>query len=189
MTGRVPTRMKVLCAANVAVAIMALLVDARATSATTPFHFANADNAALVDEGGQLYALACASCHGRRLQGQALWQLRDQYAGMRAPAHDQTGHTWQHGDEDLFHMTKYGRFAAAPDTYKSYMPAYEHRLSDGQILAVIAYIKSRWPIGLRASQSMLNPGFAGMPKHLDKIQWTLPPNCTASFQNWQEGSK
>jgi S-disulfanyl-L-cysteine oxidoreductase SoxD len=189
MTGRLFAKPITLFIANAAVAIIALFVGARASTTTTSFHFANADNAALVDEGEQVYALACASCHGRRMQGQALWQLRDQYAGMRAPAHDQTGHTWQHGDEDLFHMTKYGRFAAAPSTYKSYMPAYEHRLSDRQILAVIAYIKSRWPIGLRASQSMLNPGFAGMPKNLGKTQWTLPPNCTASFQNWQEGSK
>jgi S-disulfanyl-L-cysteine oxidoreductase SoxD len=189
MTGRLPTKLKVLCVANAAAAVIAVLVGARAYSATAPFHFANADNAALVGEGEQVYALSCASCHGRRLQGQALWQLRDQYAGMRAPAHDQTGHTWQHGDEELFHMTKYGRFAAAPINYKSYMPAYEHRLSDRQILAVIAYIKSRWPIGLRAAQSTLNPNFAGMPKHLDKVQWTLPPNCRASFQNWQQSSK
>ena len=86
-------------------------------------------------------------------------------------------------------MVKFGRFPDAPKDAVSYMPAFADSLSDAQILAVLAFIKSRWPIGLRASQSMLNPNFAGMPKHLDKIQWTLPPNCTASFQNWQQGSK
>jgi len=152
-------------------------------------HFANADNAALVVAGSKIYSEACSSCHGRRLQGQALWQLRDQYAGRRAPAHDSTGHTWQHSDEDIFHMTKFGRFAAAPPNAVSYMPAFEHDLKDREILAVVAFIKSRWPIGLRASQAMLNPRLEGMPKNIGHVSWTLPPNCTASIQSWQQNSR
>jgi mono/diheme cytochrome c family protein len=148
-------------------------------------HFADADNAKLVERGGEVYRQYCASCHGRRLQGQALWQLMDKFAGRRAPAHDATGHTWQHSDEDLFHMTKYGRFAAAPPAMKSYMPAFEASLSDADIVAVLAYIKANWPIGLRASQATLNPGLAGMPRDADKVDWTLPPICTASFQRWR----
>lgn len=140
-----------------------------------------------MSKGGQLYAQYCGGCHGRRLQGQALWQLRDQYEGRRAPPHDSTGHTWQHADEELFLKTKYGRFAAAPPGLKSYMPVFENTLSDGDTVAVIAFIKSRWPIGIRASQAMLNPGFAGMPADADKVAWTLPPNCTASFQRWDTG--
>jgi len=81
-------------------------------------------------------------------------------------------------------MTKFGHFAAAPPGLVSYMPAFEHRLSDGDIVAVIAFIKSRWPTGIRAAQATLNPGFAGMPADADKVEWTLPPNCTASFQRW-----
>lgn len=154
-----------------------------------PSHFADADNDALVAQGAQVYADNCSSCHGRRLQGQALWQLRDQYEGRRAPPHDSTGHTWQHSDDDLFHMTKFGRFAAAPSELVSFMPAFEHRLTDGEVTAVIAFIKSRWPIGMRASQSMLNPHYAGMPKNADKVEWTLPPNCTASVQRWGETQK
>jgi mono/diheme cytochrome c family protein len=165
------------CAALLAVA------EAAPSPAETK-HFADADDAALVAKGGELYMYSCANCHGRRLQGQALWQLRDQYEGRRAPAHDSTGHTWQHADEDLFHITKYGRFAAAPANLKSYMPAFEHALSDGEIIAVLAFIKAQWPVGIRASQSMLNPDHRGMPKGADKVDWTLPPNCTASFQRW-----
>ena len=55
------------------------------------------------------------------------------------------------------------------------MPAFDKVLSDDDIIAVLAFIKSRWPTGIRASQSMLNPGFKGMPKDADKIDWTLPP--------------
>src|ERR1700736_3736155 len=62
----------------------------------TPVHFANADDPSTVATGKLLYMRLCASCHGKRLQGQPLWQLEDRYRGQRAPAHDQTGHTWAH---------------------------------------------------------------------------------------------
>ena len=152
-------------------------------------HFANSDDQALVAQGQSVYLRNCGGCHGRRLQGQALWQLQDQFAGRRAPAHDASGHTWQHSDEDLFQMTKRGRFPEAPRNAKSYMPAFKDGLTDRDILAAIAFIKSTWPTGMRISQSMLNPGFRGMPAHADKFAWTLPPNCTASFQNWAATSK
>ena len=135
--------------------------------------------------------LACSSCHGRRLQGQALWQVMDQYAGRRAPPQDATGHTWQHADEALFHMTKFGRFPASPPHRPSYMPAFAGRLTDREILAVLAFIKSGWPVGIRASQAMLNPGQEGMPKGAGDTSWTLPPNCStgSSFLIWSEGHR
>jgi hypothetical protein len=86
-------------------------------------------------------------------------------------------------------MTKYGRFAGVPATIPSYMPAFAGRLSDGDILAVLAFIKSRWPIGLRAAQATLNPDLAGMPANLAGTKWTLPPNCSAPFQNWAQSSR
>jgi S-disulfanyl-L-cysteine oxidoreductase SoxD len=145
-------------------------------------HFADAENATAVREGKKLYASHCASCHGRRLQGQLLWQVQDQFAGRRAPAHDQTGHTWQHSDEDLFVMVKSGRFPTTPATVKSYMPAYADNLSDDQILATLAYIKATWPLGLRVSQALLNPGYDGMPRNADTVEWRLPPTCQAALQ-------
>jgi mono/diheme cytochrome c family protein len=145
-------------------------------------HFANADDVTMTVQGKRLYARHCASCHGRALQGQPLWQLLDEDAARRAPAHDETGHTWQHSDEDLFHMTKYGRFAAtAPDSV-SYMPAYADVLSDDEILAIIAFIKARWPLSLRVSQALLNPGYAGMPPDADKVEWKFPLTCNVTLQ-------
>ena len=143
-------------------------------------HFADADDLAAVLQGQRIYQRQCASCHGRSLQGQPLWQLTDAYAGRRAPAQDQTGHTWQHADEDLFHMTKYGRFSADASTGLSAMPGFKGVLSDRNILAALAFIKARWPIGLRASQAMLNPGLAGMPAGAGEVEWSLPPNCSRS---------
>jgi mono/diheme cytochrome c family protein len=167
-----------------ALSILAFAGVGAAAGPAEPSHFADADNDALATQGADIYIRNCSNCHGRKLQGQALWQLRDQYEGRRAPPHDSTGHTWQHSDEDLFYMTKYGHFAAAPPGLVSYMPAFEHSLSDGDILAVLAFIKSSWPVGIRASQSMLNPNHRGMPANADKVEWTLPPNCSSSVQRW-----
>jgi mono/diheme cytochrome c family protein len=158
--------------------------------AGAPAHFADADDLSKVIAGKAVYLRWCASCHGRRLQGQPLWQLNDQYAGRRAPAHDQTGHTWAHSDDELFFMTKEGRFPATPATATSYMPAFRTVLTDGQILAVLAFIKANWSIGLRISQALLNPGNAGLPAAaLDKNDWTLPPTCIISSQRWRTTSR
>ena len=168
-----------------------LLTTSFAASAESPpaSHVANADDPAAVTVGKPIYLRECASCHGRKLQGQPLWRTEDQYAGRRAPAHDETGHTWQHPDEDIFLMTKFGRFSTAPPDAVSYMPAFKDVLSDDEILAVMAFIKARWPLGLRVSQAMLNPGFAGMPARANEVEWTLPPNCTATLQRWRSESR
>jgi mono/diheme cytochrome c family protein len=144
-----------------------------------PMHIANANDVETVRSGKRIYSDYCASCHGRYLQGQPLWQLTDHYAGRRAPAHDETGHTWQHPDEDLFEITKYGRFASTPSHYASYMPAFRDELGDKDILAALAFIKARWPLGLRVAQAMLNPGHAGMPPGAAKADWKFPPTCRA----------
>ncbi len=175
---------------NTVAALAVIAIAGHATAGAGGAHFANADDATLVAAGRAIYMPTCSSCHGRRLQGQALWQVMDRYAGRRAPAHDASGHTWQHSDEDLFYMTKFGRFPSAPAHAVSFMPAFAGHLSDREILSVLAFIKSSWPVGIRASQAMLNPGWAGMPKDAGKSSWTLPPNCTgSSFQQWSVGAK
>jgi hypothetical protein len=98
---------------------------------------------------------------------------------MPAPAFDETGYTWQHSDEEIFRITKYGKPAKTPPAAVSFMPAFQDALNDRQILAIIAFIKARWPVGLRILQAMRNPGFAGMPANADAADWQLPPNCNA----------
>jgi hypothetical protein len=136
---------------------------------------------------GILIGFIARQRHGRLLQGQALWQLRDDDAHKRAPAHDESGHTWQHSDEELFHITKYGRFESTPPERVSFMPAFKNRLTDDQILAIIAFIKRGWPIGLRASQATLNPGYPGMPPEASRVAWKSPPTCRAALE--QRGVK
>lgn len=70
---------------------------------------------------------------------------------MLAPPHDATGHTWHHPDRELFLITKNGLGAVVPG-YESDMPAVESVLSDEEITAILAYIKSTWPNEARLYQ-------------------------------------
>ena len=74
-----------------------------------------------------------------------------------APPHDQSGHTWHHADEQLFQITRLGvKPPLAPEGYESDMPAFGDTLSDEQMWAVLAFIKSTWPPETRARQARRN---------------------------------
>ena len=97
-----------------------------------------------IASGRQTYAEHCASCHGAELEGQPDWQTRLPNGRMPAPPHDASGHTWHHSDSQLFAIVKNGVGAIVPG-YESDMPGFEGVLTDDQIRAVLAYIKSTWP--------------------------------------------
>lgn len=102
-------------------------------------------DAALVARGEALYARECAACHGAQLEGQADWRKRRADGKLPAPPHDESGHTWHHPDTVLFAITKHGLVPPyAPKAYASDMPAYAGKLSDDEIWAVLAFIKSKW---------------------------------------------
>jgi mono/diheme cytochrome c family protein len=113
----------------------------------------------LVALGQQLYAAACASCHGAELEGQANWRTRRADGRLPAPPHDPSGHTWHHPDLHLFAMTKHGVQAMAGTGYVSDMPAYKDTLSDREIQAVLSYIKSTWPEEIQARHDEINRRF------------------------------
>jgi hypothetical protein len=69
-----------------------------------------------------------------------------------------------------------------PVDVTSHMPAFDGALDDQQILAILAFIKSRWSIGIRAAQSTLNPEFRGMPAAAADSAWTFPPNCSSPWR-------
>ncbi len=100
---------------------------------------------AQIARGEKIYAQHCASCHGAKLEGQPEWRRRLPNGRMPAPPHDESGHTWHHPDGVLFGMTKNGlKPPYAPPGYDSDMPAFAGKLSDDEISAVLAYIKSHW---------------------------------------------
>ncbi len=110
-----------------------------------PLAGADPADAAQVERGSQIYASYCASCHGARLEGQPNWKSRKADGRLPAPPHDTTGHTWHHPDDVLFRITKDGVAAIAPAGYRTDMPAFGAALSDDDIWAALAFIKSRWP--------------------------------------------
>src|SRR5690349_8579944 len=137
--------------------------------------FADADDPPLVVRGDRIYAAECAGCHGAHLEGQSNWQVADARGHVRAPPHDGTGHSWEHSDEDLFRLTKNSVYDTAPEGYVSDMPAFASRLSDAEIWAVLAFIKSTWPAGVRAAQATRNPGLRGLASLSG--DWSFPPDC------------
>jgi len=100
--------------------------------------------------GQSIYSENCASCHGANLEGQPNWRSPGPDGRLPAPPHDATGHTWHHDGDTLFRLTKYGTGALIGDPdYASNMPIYEGVLTDDEIIAVLSYIKSKWPQDVR----------------------------------------
>lgn len=106
--------------------------------------------------GKALYAERCASCHGARLEGQPNWQSPLPSGRMPAPPHDASGHTWHHPDGVFFRITKEGPAAVVGGGYESDMPGLGSILSDEEIRAVLAFIKSTWPERERAYQAEMS---------------------------------
>lgn len=106
--------------------------------------------------GRDLYAQHCAACHGAELEGAENWQQRGPDGRFPAPPHDETGHTWHHGDAMLFDYTRRGGQAFLDDLgvrFDSGMPAFGDILSDLEIEAILAFIRSTWPPEMQAFQS------------------------------------
>ena len=113
---------------------------------------ANPTNAQAVALGRTVYAANCANCHGVHLEGAPNWQQPLADGTKVAPPHDPSGHTWHHNDESLFTTVKYGGQATSPPGYVNRMPAFGATLSDAEIYAVLAYIKSTWPLEVQQRQ-------------------------------------
>lgn len=141
----------IVLAAAVAVTAVVVLIGGMLTSPSSTAG-ADPDNAQQVARGEIVYAENCASCHGRQLEGEANWRSARADGTFPAPPHDETGHTWHHPDDLLFQITKEGGRAFNP---KSNMPGFGGSLSDADIWAVLAYIKSQWPAPIRERQRQI----------------------------------
>lgn len=117
---------------------------------------ADAAPAEAPSQGRQVYADHCASCHGADLEGQPNWRSPLPSGRVPAPPHDASGHTWHHPDETLFRIVKEGTAAIVGGGYESDMPGFGDVLSDAEIGAVLAYIKSTWPERERSFQEKVS---------------------------------
>ena len=133
-------------------------------SAGAALAFAAADGAADADWkdakqvtlGKRVYADHCAACHGANLEGQPNWRERRPDGKLPAPPHDASGHTWHHSNAQLFDITKRGTAALAGPGYQTDMREFGTLLSDAEIWAVLAYIKSTWPPEIRARHDRID---------------------------------
>ena len=114
------------------------------------------EDAGAVARGEVIYRTHCAACHGARLEGEPDWRRADADGYLPAPPHDESGHTWHHPDEVLFAITKYGTEAVVGNGYRSRMIGFGDVLSDDEILAALAYIKSTWPPRVIATHDEIN---------------------------------
>lgn len=111
-----------------------------------------------LERGAALYAEHCAACHGPELEGQPDWRSPLPSGRLPAPPHDASGHTWHHADAVLFRIVKEGTAAVVGGGYESDMPGFGDLLSDAEIRAVLAYIKSSWPERQRTHQENVSRG-------------------------------
>jgi len=97
-----------------------------------------------VARGQQVYLQRCASCHGPHAEGAPNWQQPDPHGNLPPPPHDDSGHTWRHGDAELAGVIRKGLRDPFNKTLELTMPPFGDQLSDDDVAAVIAYFKSLW---------------------------------------------
>ncbi|WP_227418488.1 c-type cytochrome [Roseitranquillus sediminis] len=113
-------------------------------------------DAKVIAQGRAIYEAQCAACHGAELEGQPDWRSPLPSGRLPAPPHDASGHTWHHPDEVLFRIVKEGTAAVVGGGYESDMPGFGDVLTDAEIRAVLAYIKSTWPERERSYQERVS---------------------------------
>ena len=128
------------------------------TASTTQRPSATAAPATPAHPGKQNYVTHCAACHGVNGEGQPNWIIPGPDGLLPAPPHDNTGHTWHHGDGYLFRVTKSGGQAFMLPGQVSAMPGFDVELSDQEIIDVIEYIKGFWGEGEREFQATASQG-------------------------------
>lgn len=93
-----------------------------------------------VHRGALLYAANCAVCHGARAEGAPNWQKSGANGKYPAPPLNGSGHAWHHPMTALKTTIKRGTLSLGGS-----MPAWNGKLSDQDIEAVIVWFQSHWP--------------------------------------------
>ena len=136
-----------LAAAGLAIALAACGPGGRASpmpnaSPARPTKSAtSAATAEWLSRGEAVYLRECASCHGERGEGQPDWAVTLPDGSLPASPHDASGHTWHHSDAELLDIvTRGGKFYLPAST----MPAFGPKLSQDDMRAALAHIKTFW---------------------------------------------
>jgi len=105
----------------------------------------------LLARGEQLFKQNCASCHGDRAQGAPNWEKPGPDGKYPAPPLDGSAHAWHHPRVALIQVIKQGTQKIGGN-----MPAWQGKLSDSDIDAVIAYFQSLWPDEIYAAWARID---------------------------------
>lgn len=128
----------------VGIGILWFLITGCTTSEDTAYIAPAVADSETYVTGQQVYANHCAECHGENGEGQfpdAPMQP-DDTGRFGAPPHNSNGHTWHHGDDLLVRYVIEGGMGDPSRFYP--MPALGEVLTQEEVTAVIAYIKTLW---------------------------------------------
>lgn len=103
-----------------------------------------------VSRGASVYQANCSACHGGSVGG----TMSDHPPKLNA-----NGHAWHHADCELIEVVRRGMTPSVaasrpqpPASTALAMPAWAARLSDEDIRAVVAYVRTTWSDDQRAQQ-------------------------------------
>ena len=91
-----------------------------------------------VELGEKVYTDNCAMCHGQRAEATPEWMKQDPDGFFPPPPLNGTAHTWHHPFQELASKIKFGGVGGK-------MPSFTDKLTDEQIVNVLAWIQSLWP--------------------------------------------
>lgn len=94
----------------------------------------------VVDLGNRLFQQNCAACHGIEAEGTKNWKQTDGNGNYPPPPLNGSAHAWHHSIPQLARSIKEGGVKIG-----GVMPPFGDRLSNPEILALIAYFQSKWP--------------------------------------------
>lgn len=108
-------------------------------------------DAQVLARGKQLFKQNCASCHGDRAQGAPNWEKPGTDGKYPAPPLDGSAHAWHHPRVALLKVIKQGTQKIGGN-----MPAWQGKLSDADIDAVIIYFQSLWSDEIYAAWTQID---------------------------------
>jgi len=102
-------------------------------------------NESQIAAGAVIFQRDCAQCHGINGEGHPDWRKRDADGMYPPPPLNGTGHAWHHPTTFLQDRIKNGS-----EVGQGKMPAWDGKISDDEIDAVIAWFQAQWPDELYA---------------------------------------
>jgi mono/diheme cytochrome c family protein len=92
------------------------------------------------ERGKAVFASNCVACHGKKAEATSNWKTPNSNGNYPPPPLNGTAHAWHHPIRVLGRTIFNGGAAVGGQ-----MPAFKHRLSESDIIDVIAHIQTYWP--------------------------------------------